>query len=106
MALYGRHGFTQMISGLMQWEEMFKSLLKCPVDSLLAFVYPINDQAYIRDFQTVYKRNGKTYGTKGIKITDFEKNKVVRSGFGTEKQVWQIPRHEAKKILKDFDSFL
>jgi hypothetical protein len=94
------------LTGLRQWEDMFKSLLNCPVESLLVFVYLINDKSYIKDFQTIYKYHGNTYGIVGITITEFEKNKKVRSGFSTEKQVWQLPREKAKGLLQDVNSFL
>ena len=85
---------------------MLRTLLKCPVESILVYVYLINDKAYLRDFQTTYTHQGETYGIKAITITEFEKNKKVRSGFSTEKQVWQLPREEAKELLKDINYFL
>jgi len=94
------------VTGLRQWENMLKSLLRCPAESLLTYVYLINDKSYVKDFRTTYKYQGKTYGMKAITITDFEKNKVVRSGFSTEKQVWQLPRKEAKVLMRDIDVFL
>jgi hypothetical protein len=94
------------VTGLRQWEEMFKTLLKCPVESLLVFVYLINDQAYLKEFQTTYKYHGNIYGIAAISITDFEKEKKARGGFSTEKEVWQLPRNKAKELLKDINYFL
>jgi hypothetical protein len=94
------------LTGLRQWENMLKPLLRCPVESLLTYVYLINDKVYLKDFQTIYKYQGKTYGIKAITITEFEKNKKIRSGFATEKQVWELPRRQAKNLLKDMDIFL
>jgi hypothetical protein len=90
------------ISGLKQWEAMLSGLLKCPVESILAYVYQINDKSYKEYFKTIHEYKGKTYGIKAIRITEFEKHKTVRSGFATEEQVWQLPRREAKDLLKDF----
>ncbi len=94
------------LTGLRQWEDMFKSLLNCPVESLLVFVYLINDKSFMKDFQTTYQYHGMTYGLTAITIRDFEKNKKVRSGFSTEKQVWQLPRKKAKELLKDISHFI
>jgi hypothetical protein len=94
------------LTGLRQWEDMFGSLLRCPVESLLAYVYLINDKAYLGDFQTTYKYLGKIYGIKAITITEFEKHKKIRGGFSTEKEEWELPRKQAKDLLKDMDTFL
>jgi hypothetical protein len=93
------------LTGLRQWENMLKSLLKCPVESLLTYVYLINDEKYLRDFQTTCKYQGNTYGIKAITITEFEKNKMIRGGFSTEKQVWELPRKQAKYLLRDLEVF-
>lgn len=66
------------LTGLRQWEDMLSVLLKCPVESLLVYVYLINDTKYLKDFQTIYKYHGNSYGIKAIGITEFEKNKKVR----------------------------
>lgn len=94
------------LTGLRQWEDMFKSLLNCPVESLFVYVYLINDKIFCKDFQTIYKYHGKAYGIKAITITEFERHKKVRSGFSTESQVWQLPRTKAKDLLRDIDDFL
>lgn len=94
------------LTGLRQWENMFKSLFKCNVESLIAYVYWIKEEAFLQDFETVYEYLGKKYGIKAITISEFEKHKEVRSGFSTERQEWQLPRKLAKNLLEDINVFL
>ncbi len=94
------------LTGLRQWENMLSNLLNCPVESLLVFVYQINEESFLKDFKTILKLHGKTYGILAITITEFEKNKKVRSGFSSEKEVWQLPREAVKGLLKDIECFL
>jgi hypothetical protein len=94
------------LTGLRQWENMLKSLFRCEVESLIAYVYWIKEEVFLQDFETVYMYLGKKYGIKAITISEFEKHKETRSGFSTERQEWQLPRKHAKNLLKDINIFL
>lgn len=85
---------------------MLRPLFKCEVESLIVYVYWIKEDTYLKDFETIYKYQGRKYGMKGITITDFEKHKEIRSGFSTEKQEWQLPRKHARNLLRDMNVFL
>jgi hypothetical protein len=94
------------VTGLKQWEDIFKPLFKCDVESLIVYVYWIKETAFLKDFKSIFEHRGKKYGIKAITISDFDKHKEKRSGFPTEQEVWQVPRKQAKDLLKDIDFFL
>jgi len=85
---------------------MLKLLFRCEVKSLIAYVYWIRDTVFLKDFETVFKHRGRKYGIKATTIFEFEKHKEPRGGFSTERQVWQLPRKQAKNLLRDIEFFL
>lgn len=109
----GRGGFLwetwihpKDLTGLRQWEDMLKPLLKCPVESLITYVYWIRDKSFIPEFKTIFKYKGKNYGIKAITLSDFDKHKQVRGALPPEPHEWELPRKQAKYLLKDIDFFL
>ncbi len=94
------------LMGLRQWEDLLKPLFRCEVESLIAYTYWIREAAFLEKFETVFMHQGRKYGIKAITISEFERLKQPRGGFSTERQVWQLPRKNAKNLLRDIEFFL
>jgi hypothetical protein len=43
------------VSGLRQWEDLLQHLFRCPIESLISYVYWIRDRSFLKDFGTVYE---------------------------------------------------
>ena len=94
------------LTGLRQWQDMLSPLFRCEVESLITYVYWIRERSFISDFRSVYKFRAKNYGIKAITLSDFYKHKQIRGALPPEPHEWELPRKQAKRLLRDIDLFL